>query len=514
MPERSERIILALCLVAAAGHAALYLGLSLERISYPFELEWMESGSLEHVMRVLRGQSLYVAASVEFVPFPYPPVYYYVSAGLAGLLGPGFLALRAVSLLASLGSAAVIFRFVARDSGRPVYGFIAAGIFLGTWRASGLYFDVARLDSLFTFLLLAAVFALRFQRGRRGLAVAAILAVLAVLTKQTGAAVFGLLALWCIWTDWRAHGRDWATLRDWDRLWYFVLPLAGGIGLATALLETLDGDFVRYIVAVQPGHDVKWGMIGWFFWHDLLVILPLPSLVVAAWLGLLAPSGEARSREEESNRVFYLAALVGVLIACLVPRIKVGGAANNLILVHAWLVAMFGVGVVRLDAWLGQGSPRLRARLPVIVAVCALVQLLVLVRLPTGYVPSEADLRAGRALAARVAEIEGEVLMPVQGHVAGDAGKRVYAHQMPVLDYSRSGLSDVDDLLASYETAIRERRFAVVIDSNTAFLRRYLSDGLLEEHYRMQGWLFQDPRILTPVSGAQIRVGTLWVPRD
>ena len=523
MPERSERIILALCVVAAAGHAALYLGLSLERIGYPFELEWMESGSLEHVLRVLRGQPLYVPASIDFVPFPYPPFYYYAAAGFAELVGPGFLPLRAVSLLSSLGSAAVIARFVARDSGRAVYGFVAAGIFLGTWRASGLYFDVARLDSLFTFLLLASVFALRFQRGRRGLVAAAILGALAVLTKQTGAAVFGLLSLWCIWADWRSHGRDVSSLRDWRRLWYFVLPFAASVGLATLLLETRDGAFLRYVIAVQPGHAVKWGMVGWFFWHDLLLTLPVPSLFVGVWLGLLAPSGETRSRDEETARVFYLAVLVGVLIACLVPRIKVGGAANNLILVHAWLAAMFGVCVARLDAWLAQAAPRsphpvrlgrVRSHLPGIVAVCALVQLLVLVRVPSGYVPSAADLRAGRSLAERVAAIEGEVLMPVQGHVAGEAGKRVYAHQMPVLDYSKSGLADAEALRASYETAIREKRFAAVIDSNTAFVRRYLPDGLLEQHYRMQGWLFEDTRVLTPVSGAQIRVGTLWLPRE
>ena len=70
VPERFERIILGACVAASVGFAALYLGFSLRRITYPFELEWMEGGSLEHLMRVLRGERLYLRPSLEFAgPF-------------------------------------------------------------------------------------------------------------------------------------------------------------------------------------------------------------------------------------------------------------------------------------------------------------------------------------------------------------------------------------------------------------------------------------------------------------
>ena len=150
--ERLERTLLAACVVASVGFAALYLGSSLQRLTYPFELEWMEGGSLEHLMRVLRGDPLYVRPSIEFVPFPYPPFYYYLGAIVSKLTGPGLLPLRIISLAASLGTAWIVHRFVRRETGRVVFGAIAAGIFLATWRASGLYFDVARLDSSRLFL--------------------------------------------------------------------------------------------------------------------------------------------------------------------------------------------------------------------------------------------------------------------------------------------------------------------------------------------------------------------------
>ena len=83
------------------------------------------------------------------------------------LTGPGFVPLRLVSLVSSLGTAWIVHLFVRRETGRVVLGAIAAGIFLATWRTSGLYFDVARLDSLFTFLLLASLYQLRFPLCRQ-----------------------------------------------------------------------------------------------------------------------------------------------------------------------------------------------------------------------------------------------------------------------------------------------------------------------------------------------------------
>ena len=244
-------------------------------------------------------------------------------------------------------------------------------------------------------------------------------------------------------------------------------------------------------------------MIAWFFWHDLLLSVPVLSLAPIVWLALW------RRRRDEWDG-FHLLVLVCVLAACLIPRIKVGGAANNLILAHAWLAVVLGVAIARLRV---VASPARSPRLAVVVAVCLLFQLVLLFRVPRGIVPSEADRVAGEALAARVAAIEGPVLMPAQGYLAGRAGKRVYAHQMPVSDYAKSGLADAGPLQASYVQAIREQRFAAIIDSNTAFVRNYLPASLLERHYELKGWLFQDTSVLVPVSGARIRAGTLWLPR-
>ncbi|MEE2673855.1 MAG: glycosyltransferase family 39 protein [Myxococcota bacterium] len=505
MSERLERTILAACVVASVGFAALYLASSLQRLTYPFELEWMEGGSLEHLMRVLRGEPLYVRPSIEFVPFPYPPFYYYLGAVVAKLTGPGFLPLRIISLAASLATAWIVHLFVRRETGRAVLGAIAAGIFLATWPTSGLYFDVARLDSLFTFLLLASLYRLRFARGRSDLALAAVLSFLAVMTKQTGVVVVAPVALWCAWADWNATDRDLGRFRQWDRFIAYGLVLAALTGIATGLLNgVLDEHFLLHIVGAQQQHGILPHMVGWFFWRDLLLAVPVLSLAPLAWLVV-------RQRQPDEWDGFHLLVLVCILLACLIPRIKVGGAANNLIPAHAWLAVALGVSIARIRA---TTAPQRSAAMAVGVAVCLLLQLVLLVRVPRGILPTEDDRRAGNALAARVAGVEGEVLMPVQGYLAGRAGKRVYAHQMPVSDYAKSGLPGAEKLRESYARAIGEKRFGAVIDSNTAFLRNYLPDGLLERHYEMKGWLFEDVNVLVPISGARIRSGTFWMPRD
>jgi hypothetical protein len=77
-------------------------------MAYPFTLEWVESNSSIHVVRVMQGQPLYVAPTYNFIPMIYTPLYFYVVASLALLNGKVMLAMRLVSLLASLASFALI----------------------------------------------------------------------------------------------------------------------------------------------------------------------------------------------------------------------------------------------------------------------------------------------------------------------------------------------------------------------------------------------------------------------
>jgi 4-amino-4-deoxy-L-arabinose transferase-like glycosyltransferase len=520
LPKGSKpgRVLELASVVLAFGYLFLFLFHALQRVAYPFELEWMEGGALEHLQRVLRGEPLYATPSIEFVPFPYPPFYYYLAAALSPLTGAGFFTLRLISLVSSLATSALIFRWVQRDTQRTVLAAASAATFLATWHASGLYFDVARLDALFCALLLLWLYGLRFHRTERGLVFSGVVAFLAVMTKQTGAVVVAPVALWCVFCDWRASGRSFARFREWSLTRFHVLPITVLGALGTLLLDgILDENFLRHVVGAQQQHGILPWKVGLFFGGDLLSTLPVACLVVLGWLALrLGRAGTQGVRPDEraASAGFHAVVLAGILLACLIPRIKVSGAANSLIPAYAWLAVSFGVGLGRLRAFAVARRPGLAAaRLDAVVAFCCVVQLLLLFELPRGYLPTEADRAAGARFVEQLRRIDGEVLVPAQGYAAGLAGKRVYAHQMPVSDYAKSGLPEAPALQREYEDAVRTRRFAVIVDSNTGFVRRYVGLDLLEENYEMAGWVFPDPDVFLPISGAQIRPGKIWIRR-
>src|SRR5437667_443842 len=82
LPAQALRVLLGL---AAAGAIAAYLAVAFRRAGYPFQLEWLDGGAVEHVRRVLQVRPIYTAASFDFVPYPYSPLHFWLSSLLARL---------------------------------------------------------------------------------------------------------------------------------------------------------------------------------------------------------------------------------------------------------------------------------------------------------------------------------------------------------------------------------------------------------------------------------------------
>jgi hypothetical protein len=91
--------------LAAVFYALSYLYVALARLTYPYELQWMEGKSLVQLWRLLGGQVLYVRPTLSYVPMIYQPLYFYLARLVAEIAGSGFVSLRLVSILASVGCA-------------------------------------------------------------------------------------------------------------------------------------------------------------------------------------------------------------------------------------------------------------------------------------------------------------------------------------------------------------------------------------------------------------------------
>src|SRR5712691_1385298 len=91
---RLSRVLL--FLVSAA--ALVNLGFAFaRRLAYPYDLEWMEGGMLVHAWRLMHGETIYPAPSVDFIPYLYTPGYPALLAGLGKVFGLGYALGRAVS---------------------------------------------------------------------------------------------------------------------------------------------------------------------------------------------------------------------------------------------------------------------------------------------------------------------------------------------------------------------------------------------------------------------------------
>ena len=139
----------------------LFIVTALRRVQYPYELKQLEGYMFLSTLRAYNGQSIYPRPSLAFVPYMYPPVYYYVAAALGKVMGMTISTLRTVSILSTLGSFAMIYLLVWREAKRFLPAIVAVGIYAGCYPLCQNWFDEGRLDSLFVFLVLIALLASR-----------------------------------------------------------------------------------------------------------------------------------------------------------------------------------------------------------------------------------------------------------------------------------------------------------------------------------------------------------------
>jgi 4-amino-4-deoxy-L-arabinose transferase-like glycosyltransferase len=479
--------------VVAASIAAIltYVAVAIARMGYPFELEWIEGGSLTMVRRVIEGRPLYAAPSLEYVPFNYPPLYYWVSSVLVRLLGEGFAALRLVSFAASLASGALLFALVSGTTRSRTAAWLSAGLFFATFRLAGAWFDVARIDSLHLALVLAAMAVLLFDRSpRRAPLIAAALIVLGFLAKQSAIIAVMPAAVYLLATD-RPRG-----------LW-FTGALIAGIGVAVGLLDRAsDGWFRYYVFELAGRYSMEFGLAGRFWVEDF--IKPLSVCIFGGIWALVFPP------EPGSRRGLGLALILGLVLASWSVRAYPATYDNVLMpacAAAAWLLGLGWNAVqYRAERMAAPAGPRLAW----LAAATVLVQFSLLLYDPFEQVPSASDRAAGHALLENVTQAEGAVLIPCHSYLTTRAGKGEHFHEMSYMAVAKSG----DDTTAirlrgQLRDALAEQRWGwVILDT-----RDWLYE-MVDATYEARFDPFRTDAEFWPVTGMRRRPEAVFVPRD
>ena len=434
--DRTARALLA---VFAAWYVGVFLYVAGRRVGFPYEIEWMEGGIYEHVARVLEGKPLYVAPSLDFTPYIYTPLYYWVGAASVALLGPGLPALRAVSLLSTLVVFAALFDLVRHETRDRLCGWVAVGLFAACFHLAGAWFDIARVDMLSLALLMLA--AVLFARSERFDALAGVLLGLAFLAKQSAlVSALPLIAARVV------------AQRGLRRV-HAGVACGAVVGFSTLALDRASSGWYRFYTFELPASHpvVDWAKRG--FWEsDLFSVLPFATVAVVFVLAQPQPWRSALAR---------LAFAGGLLASAWSGRLHSGGYVN--VLLPAFLALSWAFGVA-LHAWTAEADrarPAAFARFGY--AICVL-QLAWLWQLPGRQIPSTAALRKGNALVAALREAPGEVLLPFHGHIARLAGKAPHGHEMAFHDI-QLGTSDraKRSLHDSVTSTLRDRRYALIV---------------------------------------------------
>ena len=466
-------------LAAAAAFLGTYVVVAVLRLRYPFELEWMEGAVVDHVRWILSGRPLYGPPSLDFVPYMYTPLYFYLCAVVSKPTGAGFAPLRGLSLAASLGCFAMLFLLVRRETGSAVGGFVGAGLFAATYRLSGSWFDIARADSLQLLLVLSVVYVVRLHPRPVPLLLGGVLAWLAFLAKQTGPLMLVAVPV--------------AAAVNYGRRSLFLIggALISFLAGNWLLDRACHGWFSYYVFRLPRGTLVSpWRWAG-FWTSDLLPSLFIAMLISALWLGRELVRGDrARGR-------FYLAAVVGMVGGSWLVRVHSGTYYNVLMPAHAAIALVCGLAL----GGVGKGNLR-RAGL---YAAC-LAQFALLAYNPARLLPSARDAEAGRAMVATLARIEGEVYVQEHGYLAALAGKRTYASGLAMRDVHRGDSGPASQgLRAEVRGAIEKRRFAAwVLDSRS-------SGAFLAGHYVESGPVFEREDVFWPVTGMRTRPERIYV---
>lgn len=458
----SDNLLKCLLAVLCAAFVVVYLVNAAKRVPYPFELEWMEGGVVCHVQRVLEAKPLYGEPTADFVPFIYTPFYYYVAALPARLMGLGFTPLRLLSLLSSLGCAAMIVLIaVQRYATTRFFGFVAACFFLASFCVTGCWLDIARVDSLFLFLLLSAIYLFQSPRPLLHSVAAALVMFLAFFTKQT--ALFVAIPL-CAWS---------LTFRKgWERI-AFPLVFVSAVLLSTLIMDAMSGGWYSYYVFSLPQQHEVYRKMLWAFWAYDIFYYAAGALFVAA-LCFVKP------KEATLSAWCLDAAIFGsLLLASWSSRLHSGGYLNVLLPAYAGLAIFFGVGLSRAaDMLLDRRWLRLG------VYAIALVQLQHLWYSPGLPVPREASAMAGQELLACIADIDGPVLIPSHPWYAAARGKPACAQTMAISDILRANGSSKlkQQLEADIRNRIARRDYAAIILDTKEFPGESRE---LSENYRL-----------------------------
>lgn len=484
-----------LVLAAAFAFAAMYFFTALPRIVYPFDLDFEEDSVLMEALRFGQGQAVYIAPNAVFNPHVYMPLYFWVGGVIERVTGPGLTPLRLLSLAAILVTTGLIFWIARRETEQNWIALACAGLFLGGYRISGFWYELARVDSLFVALMVGGLaLGIYAKESKTWLVFSALVLALAFFTKQTGGFIGIGLGIYLI------------ILVRRSALW-FIIPFAILTLVPLFLFNALTGGwFFYHIFFIGSADPIEIGRIVNFVLLELVGVmgaLLLMAVIAGVW--------ELRAQGLKIGAVNpWLVAMVFAVLISGLGRARVGGNLNNRLPAYALLCL---APAILYGVWGKVEKLRLPFNLRVmpqtVIALAILVQFALGAYNPLRYLPTAGMRASGGQLIERIRANEGPVFVMMHPYYALLAGKET-STQIATLWYvrDRGALPFPDDFV----NRLQSKYYTEIISDESDFETEPALRALLDSNYQMTETLTQADAPATD-TGVVVRPMSVYRPK-
>jgi 4-amino-4-deoxy-L-arabinose transferase-like glycosyltransferase len=295
-------------------------------------------------------------------------------------------------------------------------GLASAGLFAATYAKVWSWFDFARVDMLYVFLILVGLFCLDAGPDGKPVLAGAIFA-LSFFTKQSALfLIFPLAAL-----TFFLHRRQAVIFM----LVFGVIAAAGFV-----LLNTISNGWYSYYIFTLPSNHILNTSPNYFYY---LVKVMLGPILLSFGIGMAAALIRAKGYfQNRSTLFFFMAALIG-LAGSIVSGLSPGSTHNAYIPAYATIVILFGIGLAHLEESIALiKSANIRTILNGLLLAAVILQFWMLNYKTRDFVPGEQDLKRGNALLKYIANTPGDILIPSHSYLAVYVNKKPYYHDAPL----------------------------------------------------------------------------------
>jgi hypothetical protein len=378
---------------------------------------------------------------------------------------------------------------------------VSAGLLAASYPLAETALDLGRVDALFVFLIVAALYLARvpLPMGRWALILAGCSIGLAALTKvPLGAAPIALAIVICL------------LLIDPRDALAFILSAALVLGIALVLLRLQTGPWATWYVWDLPRrHELRESLIARFWFMDFL-----NRFTFALVLGPVFLVGRAVLRKWPPVLFYGLSAPALIALAW-VSRSSSGGGPNVLLPAHVAAAVLLGLGLAEALARLSNGAPASMAFRAYALVLCIL-QFGLIAYNPRLMVPYRSDQQADERLAARLAALPGEIFAPGLDGYARASGKRAQPHPGAVDEilggFGGPKTAEGQAWQVALERALQDRRFSYVVlaEDDCCFKTRVLGSGYVDagplfppgdEFFALKSWRTPEERLYRAPDG-------------